>query len=364
VLGACVRSALGLRARRARGRETRAVQEEMQAVEGAHTRLSAYADQLVATLGQYRAAKAVLVRQIKAVVGSTEEAAKRLVESTRRVDETIRDLIGGLERALTEAEGRDQEGTGKRQAVRNAIGVMRRYIDARSGDLALDRERVEAVRRRADDLSRLACLVEDLADRTKVLAINASIEAARAGDRGRAFAVVASEVHNLAQQSARAAVEISQGLSAVRRAIHEQFAAKLDPEKEAEERRLLEFFADALGEIDERSAALERIHRGVLAEAREHGRRVAETVMETFAGLQFQDVVRQRLDQVVDALDRMIRHTEALLESAWEPEGPFPEPFGVEEMFGAYRMEPQRTAHREALGQEGTPEGAPAVELF
>ncbi len=363
-LGSVFYGAIGCLRARAVFRALGDTRERLRRAESAHARAAARTDQLAAALGQYRAAEAVLVRQINGVTESTGQAAEQLMESTKRVDATIRELIEGLERALTEAEGRDQEGTGKRRVVRDAIGAMRRYIESRREELALDRERVEAVRDRARDLSRLAHLVEDLADRTKVLAINASIEAARAGGHGRAFAVVASEVHSLAQQSARAAVEIARGLSAVRRAIHEQFASKLNPDKEAAERKLLESFADALGEIDERSDALERIHRRVLAEAREHGRRVAEPVTETFAGLQFQDVVRQRLGQVVGALDRMIRHTESLLESARKPEGPFPEPFGAEELFAADRMEPQRAAHREALGRGHAPEGTPAVELF
>ena len=349
---------------RSRARRAQEARGRTRQVEVAHARLAAYTDQLVAALEQYRAAKTVLVRQIDGVTESTGQAAARLAEGTSRVDATIQELVQGLESALAEAEGRDEAGNGQRQEVRDAIRAMQRYIESRRDELALDRERVQAVRRQAEDLSRLARLVEDLADRTKVLAINASIEAARAGGHGRAFAVVADEVHKLAQQSARAAVAIAEGLAAVRRAVDDQFAAKLNPEKEAEERRLLESFADALGAIDGRSEALARIHRRVLAEAREHGRQVASTVMETFASLQFQDVVRQRLDQVCQALHRMIRHTERLLECARQPEGPFPEPFEAEGMADAYRMEPQRTAHREALGQEGAAETAPGVELF
>ncbi len=369
LLGASVggAAASGLFAAMRRRREARRLgtsRSRLRDVERAHARLAAYADQLAGTLRQYRDAKAVLVRQVSEVIQATHRAAEQLAQATHRVDGTIRGLIGGLEQALTEAEDRDLEGSGKRRAVQDATRALRAYIDGRRRELALDRERVEKVRQRAEDLSRLAALVEDLADRTKVLAINASIEAARAGGHGRAFAVVAEEVHALAQQSARAAVAITEGLEAVRKAIDEEFAPKLDPRREREERELLESLADALGEIDRRGETLSRVHRTVLAEARERGRQVAERVMEAFAGLQFQDVVRQRLDQVVEALDRMVRHTEELLASAAEPEGPFPEPFRVEDLAQTYRMEPQRAAHRAALGQESPVEDGPQVEIF
>ncbi|HEX8672280.1 MAG TPA: methyl-accepting chemotaxis protein [Longimicrobium sp.] len=103
-----------------------------------------------------------------------------------------------------------------RGAIEEAIGrlvELRDFVDLEAQELA-------GLERASERISSLVGAIGQIADQTNLLALNAAIEAARAGEQGRGFAVVADEVRNLADSSARAALEARDVVESVRGQVH------------------------------------------------------------------------------------------------------------------------------------------------
>ncbi|MEZ6190624.1 MAG: methyl-accepting chemotaxis protein [Phycisphaerales bacterium] len=162
-------------------------------VAGAATEIAASSEEIASGMQEQSS-------QITQISSAVEEMSASIVEVARKSGEAANDA---------NESGKVAEDGGN--VVRETITGMNSIAEAVKAGAAS----VSELGKRGEQIGQIIEVINDIADQTNLLALNAAIEAARAGEHGRGFAVVADEVRKLADRTTKATEEIAQSIQAI-----------------------------------------------------------------------------------------------------------------------------------------------------
>ncbi len=190
-----------------------------------------------------------MIDQLRKIIGNVQHATQQVSTAANQIYTSAETLVDGsqdqTEQIVTTSAAIDAIATSIQQVSENAVTstavAQQALTTAKQGNMAVRntiegmnkiREQAQETAKRikrlgetSQEIGQIVQLIDDIADRTSILALNASIQAAAAGDAGRGFAVVAEEVERLAVRSTEATKKISTLVKAIQGETNEAVSA-------------------------------------------------------------------------------------------------------------------------------------------
>ncbi|WIM95320.1 methyl-accepting chemotaxis protein [Actinoplanes oblitus] len=311
----------------------------------------------------------VIDGHVNDVIDQTGEAAQAIIQQLVKVD-ALAEVMAGDVSQLAGTLSRTERELGEVSSSNDQlVGRLIAYFLYRDHQI---RALVDQMR----DLDQHVKQIEEVSRATNILALNAMIEAVRAGDAGEGFSVVADEVRKLAHRSSEAAHGIGSNIADLTAKLDgvlsddTQFDRAQEFPPASEETAMTRRLGGIANAQREMSEMVSGILRDTVDAARQVQRSSDELVKETTGAVghvQFQDISRQMLEHVAEAVADVSRQATAVAGYARgesSAEEIRDQAINVEDLRAKHVMARQRFTHAAQTGSDAEAANEPLIELF